>query len=263
VPLPFSFPEIYEQALVGPLFRPFAEAMVDELAPAAGERVLDIACGTGIVARLARQRVGATGAVVGVDLSAPMLAVAREVAPDIDWREGDAVALPLAEGERFDVVACQQGLQFMADRAAAAAQMRRALVAGGRLAVSTWRSDHESPLALALREVAQRHLGPIDDRRYSLGDAAVLEALLRDAGLRDVRTKTVVRTVRFSDGAVFVRLNAIPLWGMSTRAKTGSEAEREQAIAAIVLDSADAVRPYTDAGGLAFDLATNVATARG
>lgn len=91
---PPSFPELYERKLVGPLFRPWAEAILDIVAPAAGERVLDVACGTGIVGRLASERVGPTGRVVGVDLSPGMLAMARAVAPSIEWREGNAVALP-------------------------------------------------------------------------------------------------------------------------------------------------------------------------
>src|SRR5919106_2329164 len=83
-----SFPEMYERWLVGPLFRPWAEMTLDELDLSSGDRVLDIACGTGIVARVARERLGEAGNVVGIDVSLDMLAVARAVAPNIDWREG-------------------------------------------------------------------------------------------------------------------------------------------------------------------------------
>ncbi|TJW75951.1 MAG: methyltransferase domain-containing protein, partial [Mesorhizobium sp.] len=102
-----SFPEMYERWLVGPLFRPWAEVTFDEVKLAPGHRVLDIACGTGIVARVARERLGAAGYVAGIDISPDMLAVARGVAPDIDWRAGNALALPLGDGEQFDVVVCQ------------------------------------------------------------------------------------------------------------------------------------------------------------
>jgi len=112
-----SFPQMYEHHLVGPLFRPWALALLDEARLREGERALDVACGTGIVARLAQERVGTRGRVAAVDLSAPMLEVARDLSPAIDWREGDAAALPLREGETFDVVFCQQGLQFFGDRA--------------------------------------------------------------------------------------------------------------------------------------------------
>src|SRR5690606_8893285 len=194
-----SFPEMYERWLVGPLFKPWAEMTFDQLALSPRDRVLDIACGTGIVARVASERLGDAGYVVGVDVSPDMLAVARSVAPGIDWREGNANALPLRDGEQFDVVVCPPGLQFFSDKAAAARQMRRALATGGRLAVATWRSDEEIPFFRELRTVAERHLGPIADPRYSFGDAAALEALLRDAGFEDVQSSTLSRTIRFED----------------------------------------------------------------
>src|SRR5690606_14801410 len=150
-----SFPEMYEQLLVGPLFRPWADLTLDEIGLRPGDRVLDVACGTGTVARQARARLGQSGTVVGVDVSGPMLGVARRVAPDIDWREGDAAALPLREGEQFDVVICQQGLQFFADRCAPVREMYRALAPGGRVAVSTWRPDDEIPFGRELRRVAE------------------------------------------------------------------------------------------------------------
>ncbi len=262
--LPFaqlSFPEMYEQELVGPLFRPWVEPMLEAVELATGDHVLDVACGTGIVARLAKERVGETGRVVGVDLSPAMLAVARRVAPGIDWREGDARALPLGDDERFDVVVCQQGLQFFPDRLTAARQMHRALEARGSLAVSTWRPDEEIALVRELRRVAERHLGAVVDRRHSFGEAGPLEALLREAGFRDVRSKTLSRTIRFKDGSVFVRLNAIALVGMSTASKEMSDEERGRTVAAITRDSAEVVLPYTDETGLAFELSTNVATA--
>jgi ubiquinone/menaquinone biosynthesis C-methylase UbiE len=251
---------MYEQALVGPLFRPWVEPILQAVELAAGDRFLDVACGTGIVARLAKERLGSTANIVGIDLSPAMLAVARRVA-GIDWREGDAGALPLHDNEQFDVVVCQQGLQFFADRTAAARQMHRALAAHGRLAVSTWRPDDEIPLLRELRRVAERHVGPIVDRRHSFGQAGPLEALLRDAGFREVRSKTLSRSIRFSDGSVFVRLNAIALVGMSA-AKAMGDAERERIVGAITRDSADVARRRTDDARLAFELSANVATAK-
>lgn len=255
-----GFPEMYERHLVGPLFRPWAESTVDALALSDGDRVLDIACGTGIAARVARER---AAHVVGVDISAGMLAVARAAAPSIDWREGSATALPLQRGEQFDAVICQQGLQFFADKPAAAAQMRLALAGGGKLAVSVWRSDDEMPFLRELRRVAERHLGPIGDQRYGFGDAAALETLLHDAGLSEVRSKPVSRTVRFEDGAAFLRLNAMAFVGMSTAAKSSDEQERRRIVQAIADDSASIARSHTEGGGLVFVMSTNLATARG
>jgi ubiquinone/menaquinone biosynthesis C-methylase UbiE len=256
-----SFPEIYEQALVGPLFRPWAELMLEDVELRAGNRVLDIACGTGIVARLAKERLGETGAVVGVDVNPQMLAVAQRVAPAIDWRQGEASTLPLRDNERFDVIVCQQGLQFFSDRAAAACQMHRALAAHGRLAVSTWCPDEQFPVLRQLRGVVERHLGPIVDRRHSFGEAGALERLLREAGFRAVRSKTVSRSIRFDDGSVFVRLNAMALVSMSRASAAMSDEERQRIVLAVMRDSAELVRLHTDGTGFVFELGTNVTMA--
>jgi ubiquinone/menaquinone biosynthesis C-methylase UbiE len=255
--LPFSqanFPRIYEQELVAPLFQPWVEPLLDAAAVGVGDRVLDVACGTGIVARLARKRVGPDGKVVGVDMSPPMLAVAREAGPEVEWREGNAMALPLARGETFDVVTCQQGLQFFPDREVAVREMFRALVPDGRLAVSTWRTDEEFPFLRELRRIAERRLGPIADRRHAFGEAGPLERLLRDAGFRDVRSRTTTRTVRFADGAVFVRLNAWALVGMSEGGRELAEEERARRVDDIVTDSAELLRANSGQSGLAYEI---------
>lgn len=258
-----NFPQMYEQWLVGPLFRPWAEMTVEAIKLSPRDRVLDVACGTGIVARVAKEQLSDVGYVVGIDVSPDMLAVARAVAPSIDWREGNAGALPLRDEEQFDIVVCQQGLQFFPDKPAAAAQMRRALTRGGRLAVSTWRSDDEIPFFRELRQVAERHLGAIADQRYSFGDAAPLEALLRDAGFREVQSSRLSRAIRFKDGASFLPMNAMAFVGMSAAGKTMSGDERKVVIEAIIHDSEPVLQSYSDAEGLAFELTTNFATARG
>ncbi|HSC01427.1 MAG TPA: methyltransferase domain-containing protein [Burkholderiaceae bacterium] len=189
------------------------------------------------------------------------VAVARAVAPQIDWREGSADALPLGDAQPFDVVICQQGLQFFPDKPAAARQMRRALAPGGRLAVSTWRSDDETPLPRELRRVAERHLGPIADQRYAYGDAGRLEQVLRDAGFADVQARERLRTVQL-DGQVFVRMNAMALIGMSAAGKTMSPDERQRVLETIVHDSAPVLGACTD-GHLTVETRSNLATARG
>lgn len=257
-----SFPEIYEQALVGPLFQPWVEPLLEDVELKPDDRVLDIACGTGIVARIAKERQGSAGTVVGVDLNPQMLAVARGVAPSIDWREGDASALPLRDGEEFDVVLCQQGFQFFPDRAAAARQMHRALVKGGRLGVSTWRPDEAFLVLHELRAIAERHVGPIADRRHSLGDPSTLEAVLREAGFHDVRSKHFSRTIRFHDGSVFVRLNAMALVSMSTQASTLDNEGRQRIVDAIDRDSAELVRSYSDDAGFSYEIGANVVLAK-
>jgi ubiquinone/menaquinone biosynthesis C-methylase UbiE len=254
-----EFPQLYERWLVGPLFRPWAETLIERGALQRGERVLDVACGTGIVARLAKERVGG-GRVVGIDVSPQMLAVARSVAPEIEWREGDASALPLAEGERFDAVFCQQGLQFIADREAALREMRRALDSGGRAIVAVWKSVEDSPFFRESYRLAERRLGPFVDRRHCFPDSAALEHAMTAAGFRQVGLESVARTIRFPDPDVFTRMNAMALVGMGTPPTTSID-ERARLVDLIVDDCADLVRQYSDGEGLTFELPANVATA--
>jgi ubiquinone/menaquinone biosynthesis C-methylase UbiE len=257
-----SFPDDYERFLVGPLFRPWAEILLDHARLKSAERVLDVACGTGIVARLAKERLGGHSHVVGIDVSPQMLAVARAVAPTIDWREGTAQAIPLLEGERFDVVMCHQGLQFFPDRGAALHEMRRATEHGGRLVVGVWKSMDETPLMHELHAVAERRLAPIIDRRHTFGDPLALERAIAESGFTEIRVEGMTQTIRFSEATVFVRLNTMALVGMSQASSTMNDEQRQQIVDAIVNDSADVVRQYTDAHGLVFELGANVATAQ-
>jgi ubiquinone/menaquinone biosynthesis C-methylase UbiE len=258
-----NFPEMYERFLVGPLFRPFADLLLARVDVKAGDSVLDIACGTGIVARLAFEKLGGTGRVVGVDLSPQMLAVAKGIVPGIDWREGNAEALPVRDAESFSVVLCQQGLQFVANRAAAVREMRRALAPRGRLAVATWCALEDAPFFRALHQVAERHLGSVVDQRHSLGNGAELESLLTGAGMRDVRVERVSRLLEFPD-TTLLRLNTMALVGMSDTGKTMDDGARASVVDAIIADSESALKPFaTHAGGLMFELSSNVAVARG
>src|SRR5437867_1567189 len=151
-----SAAELYERYLVPAIFEPWAMALVALAAPQPGERVLDVACGTGTVARLAAQHVGPTGQVMGLDVNPGMLAVALGLPPPqgvpIAWQEGDAMAMPLADAA-FDVVLCQQGLQFFPDRAVALREMHRVVAPGGRVALRGWRSIQYSPGFALLAEV--------------------------------------------------------------------------------------------------------------
>ena len=124
-------------------------------------------------------------------------------------------------------------------------------------------TDAEVPVCEELRHVAERHLGPITDRRHSLGDAGSLETLLRDAGFQDIRTRTLSRTIRFEDGSVFIRLNTMALVGMSGASKEMGDQEREGVVMAILRDSAPVLQANTDERGFSFQLSTNLATARG
>ena len=256
-----TFTEIYERVLVAPLFRPFAEQLVARVAPTRDDIIIDVACGTGIVARVARERLGPGAPIVGVDVAPAMLAVARTVDPTIDWREGNAVALPVTADEHFTVLTCHQGLQFMPDKPAAVREMRRVLAPGGRVAIATWRSLEDHPGMRDLNAVAERHVGQIADSRHSFGDATALKSLLVESGFGHVNVQTVTHDVQFADGALFARLNAMAVIGMSEKGKGMTEAERGELAGRIAAESQDVIAKATKNGTFVLLLATNIATA--
>ena len=155
--------ETYEHALVPAVFAPWAPLVVALADPQPGDRVLDIACGTGVVTRLAARQVGSTGIVVGLDLNPGMLAFAASITPSncsdapITWREASATDMPLVEAT-YDIAYCQLGLQFFPDRSAALREMYRVLVSGGRLGVMVWQGIQYTPGFGALAEALERHI---------------------------------------------------------------------------------------------------------
>src|SRR3954468_24179080 len=143
---------IYEERFVPAMFALLAQLVLATIGMQPGTRVLDVACGSGIVARTAAPLVGSSGQVAGLDANPAMLAVARQAAAadglNIEWRVGNAQSLPFAD-RSFDLVLCQHGLQFFPDRLAALTEMHRVLAPGGRVAIVTWRGLDQHPLFAA------------------------------------------------------------------------------------------------------------------
>ncbi len=256
-----SLPEVYERYLVEPLFRPFAEEALNRLNPAPDDSLLDVACGTGIVARLARLRLGSQARIVGVDTAPAMLAVARQAESTIDWREGNAMKLPIQDAQ-FTLVSCHQGLQFFPDKLAAVREMHRVLATGGRVVIAVWLSTADISFAADLHAVAERHLGTMTDARHSFGDANALARLLAEGGFRDVHVETVNHTVLGIDGPTYARLNAVTMVRMSPNVKTFTDAHRAELANRIATDSMTVVDKYTSDGIFQFTLASNIAKAQ-
>jgi ubiquinone/menaquinone biosynthesis C-methylase UbiE len=214
------------------------------------------------VARIARERLGGDVRIVGVDVSPQMLTVARSVEPTIDWREGNATSLPVGTSERFTLLTCHQGLQFMPDKPAVVREMRRVLAPGGRAAIATWQSLDDLPRVRELNAVVERHVGPIVDSRHSFGNAEPLRHLLVDGGFADVTVETVAHDVQFADGVMFARLNAMAAIGMSEKGKTLAEAERGALAGQIAEESTDLISAATRNGMFILPMATLIATGR-
>ncbi|WP_175439192.1 class I SAM-dependent methyltransferase [Streptomyces vilmorinianum] len=253
--------ENYETLLVPLLFEPWAEGLVDLVDPRPGERVLDLACGTGVVAKKAAARVGPDGTVTGVDINADMLAIARsgapaDAAPVITWKQADALDTGLADSA-FDIAFCQQGLQFFGDRLTALRELHRVLVPDGRVALSVWcdrRSPGFHPFESAFRNVlpapgeAVRFLQAI----FDLADADELDHLLTTAGFQDVTVTRTTRTVRCASARAWVEtfLGAAPLPEIAPADRDRIASEVSQELSPCV------------ANGLAFSVSANVAFAR-
>jgi len=227
-------PQHYEQYKVPALFRPLAERFIHHVGIQPGECVLDVACGTGIVARLAAAFVGRCGRVSGIDLNEQMLAVARGCEPidgvPIDWRQADAGELPF-ESCPFDTVLCQQGLQFFPDRVRALLEMRRVLRPGGRLALNVWAA--RNPYLYALSQALQRHVSDESAERclspLMLCDGVSLAALVHTAGFLEVRLHlvTIFRHVGILRESLFEEIQDLPFAAEVEAA--GNEARIEMA----------------------------------
>jgi SAM-dependent methyltransferase len=202
-----SAAEVYEEFFVPALFQQWAERMIDAVQIREGQRVLDVACGTGVFARNAARRVGRAGAVTGVDVNEGMLAVARRIAPEIEWRAARAEALPFGDAS-FDAVGCQFGLMFFEDRPAALREMIRVLRPGQHLAVAVWARLEESPGYAAMVELLRRLLGEqaaaAMGAPFVLGDRQLLESIFEAAGIEDAEIRTEVGTARFPSLASWV-----------------------------------------------------------
>jgi ubiquinone/menaquinone biosynthesis C-methylase UbiE len=198
--------EDYESSCVPAMFGPLAERLLDAAALHAGERVLDLACGTGVVARAALRRGAAP--VVGADRNGAMLAVARRTTPGATFVEADAAALPFADGV-FDLATCQQGLQFFPDRTGALRELARVLGAGGRAAVALWGPIETHPCFATLARVVGRVLGADAERLvrapYALADVGTVEVLARGAGFAEVRVEHHDGEFRWPSCDAFVR----------------------------------------------------------
>lgn len=251
-------PQIYEDEKVPAMFRPLAEATLDRVDVPKGSRVLDVACGTGIVARLVAEKAGKSGSVVGVDLNTGMIEVARRNAPtggaDIEWHQGDVTALPFPDAS-FDIAFCQQGLQFFPDKLAALKEIRRVLASGGTLILTVWSSI--PPLGAALADalekfvsadVAKTSLAP-----FSFHDPELIRALFVESGFLDIQMEKLIVDRRLGPaeesiplemaGAAYAR--DIELLDIATRT-------------ALVMEAGEALQKYRVEDGLSIPHETHL-----
>jgi SAM-dependent methyltransferase len=236
----------YEELHVPALFEQWALRVVDVAQVRAGDRVLDVACGTGVLAREAVSRAGSQGFVAGVDPSPGMLVVAERLESSVRWQEGVAESLPYDE-DSFDAVVSQFGLMFFTDRSAALREMKRVLVPGGRMAVAVWESLERSeayPIAVELLErVAGSEAAEALRAPFVLGDPTELDRLFRSAGVESVNITTHHGTARFPSIRTMVEADLrgwLPVMGVVLP---------EEQIQQVLEEAEDALSRYVTAAG--------------
>jgi ubiquinone/menaquinone biosynthesis C-methylase UbiE len=238
--------EMYESQFVPALFAEWAPRLTDLAGVAPGQAVLDVACGTGIVARTVADLQRGKGRIVGLDLNEAMLAVARRVRPEIEWRRGDAVHLPFPEGS-FDVALCQMAFMFFPDRAQVLKEMARVVTATGTVAFSVPSRLESQPAYAPFVEMAARHAGPeatgLLGTYFASGDLDELRRLVDAAGLRVAATRTHLGTVRCPsvDAFVATEVESTPL----------RERISDDVYACIREGAHEVLRPFTKPGGAA------------
>jgi len=223
-----SAAQLYQSFFVPAIATPVSSELLATARLSPGERVLDVACGTGVIARAAAERVGNNGAVTGVDAAPDMLEVASATpaagsSPSIEWRHADAAALPLPD-QAYDVGFCQMGLMFMENRPGALAELHRVLAPGGRVLINT--PGRVQPLFKVMEQAIVEHihpdLGAFVGAVFSMHDPEMLAELLREAGFADVSAKEYVARLSLPGPAEFL-WNYINLTPMGPRVAQAPE----------------------------------------
>ncbi len=207
--------EIYDALFVPALFRQWGDRVAEAARIEPGQRVLDVACGTGVLACAAAARAGPSGSVVGLDPNAEMLAVARPKSDRIAWRDGRAESLPFPD-DSFDAVVSQFGIMFFEDRVAALREMMRVLRPRGRLAVAVCDAVERSPgyaaLATLLHRLFGDEVGNAFRAPFVLGDTRALLALCEAAGIGEAVVTRHDGMVRFASIAALIATERACVW---------------------------------------------------
>jgi ubiquinone/menaquinone biosynthesis C-methylase UbiE len=235
----------YEQYIVQLVITPHTHAVLDHMPLQKGNRVLDVACGTGIVTRIAAERFDNIGKIVGLDRNPAMLDIARQSNPSnipVEWHEGDMCALPFPD-DSFDVVFCQQGMQYVQDKLAALREMDRVLVSGGRLAFTVWSAPH--PHAAAFAEALRSHVSDEAATNAlsasSWGDPEVIRNVVGEVGFRTVEMDVIQSMGRLSSSA-----DAVSSWVAYQGSRSSFASEIENSLTAISQDVSDALQVYRE-----------------
>ena len=202
-----DYVKMHEDYFVPAIYAQWAHHVTELAAIESGHEVLDVACGTGILARTALLEVGMRGKVTGLDHNEKMLAKARQLGPAIDWQIGDAAALPF-EADSFDRVMCQFALMYMKNRVAAIKELLRVTRPNGLIVVATWAQLVKSPAYRAFIELTRQLIGSKVARKLSepwaLGSPGRMDSLLLSSGVNEFECHERPGVARFPSVEAFV-----------------------------------------------------------
>ncbi len=259
---PRSPAETYEAFMVPYRFRPWAAELLDRAAVTPGMRVLDVACGTGIVARIAAERLQSSGSVTGIDMNPAMIDVGKRAALEeglaIDWNVGKAESLPYPD-RSFDLVTIQQGLQFFPDKQAALAEIRRVLRPRGTFALNIWASHDRQGINGAFADSVARVTGAASMHTpYAMGDMGVISELLTKAGFEVDSIERVEIECTYSpvEGFLELMLESVSAGVPAMHGRT--DAERAALAASIADDMTEAMASYTIRGQIVTPSVSNI-----
>jgi SAM-dependent methyltransferase len=233
------------------LLRPIADALIDRASPIAGERIIDVGCGSGATTIAFAQKVGPSGHVFGIDVSGPMLARARQSAPKelpVDFVLADATVYPF-DPASFDLLASRFGVMFFAQPALSFANMRRALRPSGRLAFACWREPRENPFFMAPLQAVYKHVpklpqqGPEDSGPFSFASETRVHRILGEAGFTgiEMEPRNFALDVAIGRGLDAAVQGALEI-GPASRALEGHP---EEIRAAAMKSIREALEPFT------------------
>jgi len=252
--------EVYERLFVPAIFGRWASQVVAAARIGPADRVLDVGCGTGALARTAADHVS-PGQIVGLDRNPGMLAVARRIKPEIDWREGDAKQLPF-EDASFDAVVSQFALMYFVERRAALSEMMRVLKPGGRLAVAVWGPYEHATSYVILTDIARRQCGEMAadvlTAPFVLGNKDTLVGLFKSAGIEDVTVTLHSGSMSFPSISIFVEAE---IKGSPLAEELGAMPS-DARYQALLTEAEERLQQYQTEGGIVMPLDAYIATAQ-